>query len=131
LEDPEDDFEGKELKLGPSGVESCSLMVFDMGLLKVKRVRDIALSSSEMEFSDSTELATGRLIGTRARDLKRSLSCLMKSLEELAFLLPDLIFFLVPSLPGILLLTPMRRSVISFSSLFLGCSTTLSVVSSF
>lgn len=76
-------------------------MVFRMGFLKAGRVL-------KPDFSESTVLPAGRFIGTRARDLKRSLSCLMKSLEELAFLLPVLIFFLGPSLPGILLLTPMR-----------------------
>lgn len=92
-------------------------MVLATGLLKDGRARDTLLSSMERE---SSVLAAGRF--TRARDLKRSLSCLMKSLEDCVTLFLPPTFFLPPDLPGILLLTPILRSVISFSSFRLGCS---------
>lgn len=94
-------------------------MVLATGLLKDGRARDTLLSSMERE---SSVLAAG--LFTRARDLKRSLSCLMKSLEDCVTLFLPPTFFLPPDLPGILLLTPILRSVISFSSFLLGCSTT-------
>lgn len=94
-------------------------MVLATGLLKDGRARDTLLSSMER---DSSVLAAG--LFTRARDLKRSLSCLMKSLEDCVTLFLPPTFFLPPDLPGILLLTPILRSVISFSSFLLGCSTT-------
>lgn len=94
-------------------------MVLATGLLKDGRARDTLLSSMERE---SSVLAAG--LFTRARDLKRSLSCLMKSLEDCVILFLPPTFFLPPDLPGILLLTPILRSVISFSSFLLGCSTT-------